>query len=271
MDSKWRTWTVPLGIAAALLVGAAGQAIARPLEKALAPAAASRQLSHIEYDGVLEATFSAAIDADGNAVITMSASDLILQKVVSPTGVATLRLTKGKDAISFAINQNGYRVARGKRSASFNPAKPSDADRDAVRTLLLGSKAVRAFRELTAVLENRQGDDSVMVLATLLDGAMVHMLDGDPGAMDRIARRVASKRRTALQPAQYRPVQFQDCVLGYEFALLSSYDLYWMCLQTAENTPWYFYFMAKSMCEWEFLIRSQQYIYQFIACMAIPG
>jgi hypothetical protein len=137
--------------------------------------------------------------------------------------------------------------------------------------VLLGSKAVRALREFTAILEERQGEDSAMALAILLDGALVNMLDGDPGAVDRIARRVTAKRRSGLQPAQYHQVQFQDCVLGYELSLLYSYDLYWMCMQTAENSPWYIWYIARSMCEWEFLIRSQQYVFQFVSCMAIPS
>ena len=270
MDSRWRRWTVPLGFAVGILAGVECQAAARMSARASKGPVTSRQVSHIEYDQALEATFSAAIDANGNAVMTMNASDLVLQKVVSPAGAATFQLTKGKDVVSFAIGQRGYTVARGRRSASFNPATPRDTDLDAVRAVLLGSRAVRAFRELSAILEKRQGDDTAIVLATLLDGAVVDMLDGDPGAVDRMARRVTGRRRAGLQPARYRPVQFEDCVMSYELSLLYSYDLYWTCLQTAENSPWYIMYVARSMCEWEFLIRSQQYVFQFVSCTAIP-
>jgi hypothetical protein len=270
MDSDWRSWTASLGIVAGILVGAECQAATPSAGRTPGVAVTARQVNHIEFDGALDASFSTGTDASGNAVMMMSAADLVLQKTVSPTGAATMRLTNGKDVVSVTIGRRGYTVARGKRSASFNPATPRDGDRESVREVLLGSKAVRAFREFTAILEERQGDDTAIVLATLLDGAVVDMLDGDPGAVDRIARRVTAKRRTGAHPAQFRLAQFEDCVLSYELSLLYSYDLYWTCLQTAENSPWYIWYIARSMCEWEFLIRSQQYVFQMVSCVAIP-
>jgi hypothetical protein len=271
MDNRWGVRTVLLSAAMGMLAGPPGLAAARPAGGTAGTGPIVRQVRHIEYDAALEASFATAIDGNGSAVITMIASDLTLEKVVSPTGAATLRLTRGKDLVSVAMGPRGYTVTRGRRSAAFNPAAPREADLESVRAVLVGSRAVRAFRELTAILEARPGDDSAMIAATLLDGAVVGMLDGDPGAVDRIARRVAGKRRSGAQPATYGRVQFQDCVLSYELSLLYSYDLYWTCLQTAEASPWYIWYIARSMCEWEFLIRSQQYVFQFVSCTAIPA
>jgi hypothetical protein len=270
MDSRWGVRTVLLSAAMGMLVGTRCLAAPGPVGGMAGAGPIVRQVSHVEYDTALEASFATAVDGNGNAVITMNTSDLTLEKVVSPTGAATLRLSRGKDLVSVAMGPRGYTVTRGKRSAAFNPAAPRETDLDSIRAVLVGSRAVRAFRELTAILEARPSDDSVMIAATLLDGAVVDMLDGDPGAVDRIAKRVAGKRRSGVQPASYSRVQFQDCVLSYELSLLYSYDLYWTCLQTAEASPWYIWYIARSMCEWEFLIRSQQYIFQFVSCAAIP-
>jgi hypothetical protein len=271
MDSKGTLGAIALMVlggtlAASECLAATGAAGAPPKS-----GAAVWQQAHTEYDRVLDASFAATVDAGGNAVTTMETGDLVLEKTVSPAGAATLQITRAKDVVSVTVGQRGYTVTRGKRSASFDPGFPRQDDVDAVRAVLVGSKAVRGFREFTGILEARaDGEDCDLELAALVDGAMVAMLDGDPGAVERIARRVTAKRRNGLRQAQYRPVQFEDCVLNYELSLLYSYDLYWTCLQTAEATAWYFWYFAKSMCDWEFLIRSQQYVFQFVTCTAIP-
>jgi hypothetical protein len=63
---------------------------------------------------------------------------------------------------------------------------------------------------------------------------------------------------------------FTDCILNYEMSLMEAWDLFYQCTATALTSRWYFWWGAETLCEFEFLIRSQEYIYQFIRCLAIP-
>src|SRR5207237_2138730 len=115
---------------------------------------------------------------------------------------------------------SGYIVSRGKRSVRLDLRATSPGDsHDAVRTLLLGSQAVRSYRRLAFVLESRDEheEESPAILGTLIDGALVQMLDGDPGAIPRIARRTIRKQAARLQAVRFLPDNlFKDCVGMYE-------------------------------------------------------
>ena len=74
-----------------------------------------------EHDQATDATFGASTDAGGNAVFSIRGGDFALDKVVSPTGDATIRLTQGKDTVAIALNQSGFEVRRGRRGGRFDP------------------------------------------------------------------------------------------------------------------------------------------------------
>jgi hypothetical protein len=106
---------------------------------------------------------------------------------------------QGKDVVSIAMNHGGYSVARGRKTARLD-SQSGQEDLDAVRAVLLGSQAVRTFRRLSASLENRDDDDAgPLLLSTLVDGAIVQMLDGDSGATGRIGKRITRKQRAGLR------------------------------------------------------------------------
>jgi hypothetical protein len=233
----------------------------------------SKPVSRQEHDRVTDATFSSTMDEQGNARSTVAVGDFLLEKVLAPAGDATLRLSQGKDVVTIAINHNGYLVNRGKKSARLDSQSRQQEDLDSVRSVLLGSSAVRTFRRLGAALENRDesDDESPLFLSALIDGSIVQMLDGDSGATARIGKRVTRRRRAAIHQAMLRPDNlFTDCTLNYELSLVEAWDLFRQCQDTAWNNRWYVWFFAENFCELEFLLRSQQYIYQFLACFAYP-
>ena len=53
-----------------------------------------------EQDRLTATTFTATTDAGGNAVFTAKGGDFSFEKVVSPTGEATLRLAQEKDVVT---------------------------------------------------------------------------------------------------------------------------------------------------------------------------
>jgi hypothetical protein len=234
---------------------------------------AVRRAVHEEHDAATNAVFSSSMDEQGNVRVSATIQGLLFEKSVAPSGEATLRLTQGADVVSIAMNQGGYLVERGAKTARLDPRSSAQEDLDAVRGVLLGSPAVRAFRRLVASLENRDDGDEEgpLLLGTLVDGAVVQMLDGDVGATHRIGKRLTRRRRAALRPAKLRPDNlFTDCILNYEMSLMEAWDLFAICTDTSFNTRWYYWYASETTCEFEFLIRSQQYIYQFIACFAFP-
>lgn len=232
----------------------------------------AKQPVHQEYDSHTGATLTSTVDAQGNARFAVTAGDFLLEKTVASTGDTTIRISQGKDVVTIAMNHGGYVVARGKRSARFDPQTAQPDALDTVRSIMLGSTAVRSFRRLSAALENRDEteDDGPLILGTLVDGAIVQMLDGDLGATSRIGKRITRKQRAAMRPAKFTPDTFTDCILNYELSLMEAWDLLSLCESTAWNTPWYVWYFASDLCELEFLIRSQQYMSQFMACFAYP-
>jgi hypothetical protein len=243
----------------------------------MAPAAgfAGQQRQSLKvHDNLSNADYTASIDANGNAVFTVKAGDFLLEKAVDSSGNFTLRLAQGKDIVSIVSNSAGYLVSHGKRTARFDPRVAGQTEaRDAVRAVLLGSPAVRSFRRLSVILENRaEGEDeSPVMLSALVDGAIVQMLDGDPGAVPRIAKRVVRTQRARLQAVKFRSQDtLKDCVGMYERALLEAWNQAVQCMEWASGVFWYFEDWAQGFCYWEWIARSQQYIYQFLSCLAWP-
>jgi hypothetical protein len=228
---------------------------------------------HEERDPVTNAVFRSTVDAQGNAVFTVNVEDFTLEKAVASSGDTTIRLTQGKDNVSIGMNRGGYVVSRGRKTARLDPQSGKPEDMDAVRGLLLGSQAVRTFRRLSDSLENRdeKDEEGPLFLSTLVDGAIVEMLDGDSGAAQRIGKRITRKHRAVLQQVKLRPYgAFTDCILDYELSLLEAMDLFYECTSSAVRLSWILWWGMETMCELEWFIRSQQYIYQFMSCFAWP-
>jgi hypothetical protein len=226
-----------------------------------------------EHDRVADATFTATADANGNAVFTLKGGNFSLEKVLAPTGDSTLRLTQGKDVVTIAISQAGFQVARGRRSVRFDPRTDKGDGLDAVRALLVGSQTVRSFKRLVASLEARDETepDGPLALAALVDGSVVQMLDGDLDAPRRIAKRITRKHRAAIRTVKARaPGAFIDCVGLYEVALLNSWTQFAGCYQESTEYSWWSHRLVYYLCELEWVLRSQQYLWQFVGCFMLP-
>ena len=93
--------------------------------------------------------------------------------------------------------------------------------------MLTGSEAVRSFKRLVAALEQRDEseEDGPLALSALVDGAIVHLLDGAVDAPLRIAKRITRKQRASLRVvnAARAPAPYYDCVGGYQIALVTAY------------------------------------------------
>ncbi|MCM3878903.1 MAG: hypothetical protein ND807_02235 [Vicinamibacterales bacterium] len=227
-----------------------------------------------QHDSLSNADFSTTMDANGSAQFTVKAGDFLLEKALDSSGTFTLRITQGRDRVTIVRDQAGYLVGRGKRTVRLDPrGEDQQAAHDAVRGLLLGSPAVRSFRRLGLVLESRDEAEaeSPVMLSTLIDGGLVQMLDGDPGAVPRVANRTVRKHRAQLRSVRRLPDNmFKDCVGLYETSLLDAWSQYTQCMDWAQNVHWWFSDWAEDLCHWEWISRAQAYLWQFVSCLALP-
>lgn len=225
-----------------------------------------------EYDQATKATFTATSDAAGNALLTLKGGDFMLEKVVAHNGDATLRLSQGKDVVTIALTQAGFEVVRGSRKLRI---EPRDAEKfDSVRGLLTGSQAVRSFKRLVAMIEERDEsqEDGPLALVTLVDGAVVYLIDGDTEAPRRIAKRLTRKQRAGARAvkAGRAPYVYYDCVGGYQVALLDAWGQLEDCYIESTAYTWWTRDLVFTLCRWEWAVRSQQYLWQFVSCFMFP-
>lgn len=237
-------------------------------------AAQAKGRSHEERDQATGAVLTVGTDDQGNAKLTLTVNELHVEKSLAANGDVTLRLSEGSDVVTVGLSGTGYLVERGNRRARFDPQNGTIENLDEVKRVLIGSRAVRSFRMLTAAFEARDeaDEDTPLVMGALVDGAMVQLLDGDSGAPSRIAKRLTRTLRARLKPAKLMPgdLVFNDCVLRYEMGVLDAWSLLSQCQDTAWTMPWYSWWLGESFCELEWFLRSQQYIYQFMSCFAYP-
>jgi hypothetical protein len=230
--------------------------------------------SYQEHDRGTKSTFTATTDASGNAVLTLRGGDFVLEKVIAHTGDATLRLTQGKDVVTIAVSQSGFQIARGQKAVHVDPRSQNYERLDATRSILLGSQAVRSFKRLVAALEERDEseEDGPLALSTLVDGAIVQLLDGDADAPRRIAKRITRKHRASLRVVKSArlPGVFVDCIGLYQVALMNAYGQFESCAIESFEYSWWSRDLVYQLCSWEWAIRSQQYIWQFIGCFMVP-
>jgi len=233
------------------------------------PAAGIQRVAQTQYRQDLDATFQAGIAADGSAWIGVRAGELTFDKWVTAAGHTTVEIAYQRDRVRLDMTAQYIRVTRGRRSAAITPTPQADSEANAgsVRRLLIGSRAVRAFRALTSALERNEDGDTALTMATMLDGALVALLDGDDSAIERMGRRVTRRARSRVRQATFATAQFTDCVTEYERAILNAYGI----LESCYSQPsWFYYLLNYPFCSFEYLLRAEQYIFQFVSCMAIP-
>ena len=233
-----------------------------------------RRGNYQEHDRATNTSFEATTNAAGNAVLTLHGGDFTLEKVIAHTGDTTLRLSQGKDVVTIAISQDGFQVARGQKTLRVDPRSDSQDKTDSVRSILIGSQAVRSFKRLVSALEQRDEaeDDGPLALSAMVDGAIVQLLDGDPDAARRIAKRITRKQRAELRVVKARrlPGVMVDCIGLYQVALMSAYSQFESCAIESTGYSWWSRDLVFQLCSWEWAIRSQQYVWQFIGCFMFP-
>jgi hypothetical protein len=152
------------------------------------------------------ATFSTRLTAEGTAVMSGHSGDLEFRKEVQPDGRLQLELVRGPEHVTMVATQGTIEVARNGRSVRLELSTAGEDDLLRLGALLAGSGAIRSFRLLAAGLQ-ADTEKTPEGVGTLLTDALLGLVGGDPGAMDRVGQRLKQRRShvrlVALSPGCY--------------------------------------------------------------------
>lgn len=130
------------------------------------------------------------VSAPGQTHLTAEAPTVTFEKTSSESGIA-VRISVPGDAIEFRSDSVGQvALARNGKSKRLKARALGRDDSDDVQSLLLRSKAMRAFDALAAALEDSDRAESTSVLAT---HALMKALSGEPAAARSFARRLKAR------------------------------------------------------------------------------
>lgn len=219
------------------------------------------------------ATFAAELDDQNQAILRVTSAGFRFEKRVTSSGETRIQIDAADDTVLVSFSQHLLTVGRGAKTVSVDPRIQTEDDSNRVRQLLTGSRGARALRSLTTVLELRAPEeDDVFATALLIDGALIGSLDGDPGAIARIAKRIAVRRagRLVAVKSARETDRFDDCVGMYENTLAWAWKELVQCNVDASDDPWYLQSLNMSMCNAEWVLRSESAFFQFLSCMAVP-
>lgn len=215
--------------------------------------------------------WSVSSKPDGSANLTGRAGELTIDQVTTPSGAFTVRLTRGADSVQLALRDDRtVVVTRGRETATFDPRARGESGLLATRALLARSPAALVLRQLGTAFERRPiGSDTPFTTMIMVDAALLSLLEGDGGqAMVRVAGRAATRSGVRMQAATYRlrRAQFRDCVTEWEIYQLAAWDVYWDCVESADNHSWYDAWIFRNMCALEYSARTASGMSQFFNC-----
>lgn len=273
---------VIVGVTAAALAG--GEAAAETRRGEATPAASLCSLppqaeassvgraASQRHDAGSGVRFWAGMDGQGRAVLRLTAAQFEFEKSVTAAGQTDIRIVGGGDRVTVSFAEHIVSVGRGRASVKFDPRLATEEDENKVRRLLVGSRAVRVFRAIAAHLESRSPEeDDFFALATLVDGALVGLLDGDKAGVARVAKRIGNRQRARLQSVAARlRGQFPDCVGMYESTVSWAWNEYSECTEEASDDSWLIRSINTNFCTTEWILRAESAAFQFLACAALP-
>ena len=220
-------------------------------------------------------SFTATTDAAGNAVLTLKGGDFVLEKVVAHTGDATLRLSQGKDVVTIALNQSGFHVAQRAEVDSHRPAHRQTRQarrRPLAPRRLAGRSIVQAAGCRTRAARRERGRWSA---------GIEHARRRRHRAAARWRRRRTAAYRKAdhAEASRVASRRQRETSARRVSSTASATTRSRSCRRTASSraaassrthTPGGAGASSIELCAWEWAIRSQQYIWQFIGCFMLP-
>jgi hypothetical protein len=131
------------------------------------------------------------------AVHVVSA-EVCVRKLVDRHGHTRLELDRGADRIVVSTEASTLTVSSGEAAFAVDlPSAPED-ELIRVRTALVASPAIRAFRALASAVDETESDTAER-LAVRLSGRLLAQFDGDHGAVRRLSRELHDRYAPQLK------------------------------------------------------------------------
>jgi hypothetical protein len=175
--------------------------------------------------------------------VTVVSAEVCMRKTVERNGQTRLELDRGPDRVVVSADHARLTLSRGEDTITLSLPPGAEEDLIRLRSALVASPAVRAFRALATAVDETESDTAER-LAVRLSGRLLAQFDGDQGAIrrlsrelhDRYARRLKQgKRQVPLDWDAYQTSIVRACA---ELQLGVSGLSYWSPLRHARALEW---------------------------------
>lgn len=205
------------------------------------------------------ALVTSGLSADGSAFVRATAGDLTVTKSIERSGRFRIRLTRADDEVEISGDDAGVEVTRNGQSLRLDRAAAGEDEFLGVKTLLAGSRSVRAYRLLAAGI-GVDVERTPAGMALALTDATVGLLDGDVTAVQRLAERLG-RRRTGIRQVS----SGGGCYEAYEGEVTAAWDDYLDCA----STYWYFS-LWRDACGLRWTLWAESAWFSFLTCSISP-
>jgi hypothetical protein len=130
--------------------------------------------------------------------VSVVSAEVSMRKSVDRNGHTRLELDRGPDRIVVSAEALTLSVSCGDQSVTLNLASVGEDDLLRVRSALVDSPAIRAFRALATAVDETESDTAER-LAVRLSGSLLAQFDGDHGAIRRLSRDLHDRYAPHLQ------------------------------------------------------------------------
>lgn len=235
-----------------------------PLDRVPAPRARTEQ-RRIERTEIVDAGSGADLrlrSRPGGALrVSLTWMDLDVSKVIQPNGDFHARIAARQDLVVLVRTGSRLRLTRNGETAVLELDRADEDGLDAGQRVLAGSRAVRTFRGvLRSLTEDARGSAPGVALDHL--DALLALLQGEPGALDRRAPRRESGLTLSRVACGLEP---STCYAEYEGEVIRSWDDYSQCI---DDVRWYP--GMQEVCAFTWLLRVESAWFRFIGCSSFP-
>jgi hypothetical protein len=181
--------------------------------------------------------------AQQSVAVHVVSAEVCVRKLVDRHGQTRLELDRGADRIVVAADGSTLTVSSGANTFGVILPSASEDELIRVRTALVASPAIRAFRALAIAVDETESDTAER-LAVRLSGRLLAQFDGDHGAVRRLSRELhdryapqlkRGRRQVPLDWETYQTTIVRACA---ELQLAVGGLSYWSPLRHARALEW---------------------------------
>jgi hypothetical protein len=227
------------------------------------------------YDTSADVAISVVPAEDGAVALTAAGAGLRFTKRAYRGGQYEMVFEHRGDYVAVSAGWGAMRVSRRRGAAALEAGRAAEDDYRSVRALLADSSAVRQFRTMVANLDEATLETPAGV-GLLLADAEIGFLDGDVGALSRLARAFrdrASQSQPSSEPTasganrsggDAQPAHV-SCYMKWQQEVVAAWIDYEQCLDSFSGwNP------VRNLCGLAWDMRATSAWFEFLGCIAFP-